>query len=86
MSFLESPHQLRGTSAVTTWLYSVTTHACLNRIRNQRTRARLLAAENAGRADGAPSTAEGTTILRDLLARVPPELAQVAVYYYAWTR
>ena len=35
--------ELKGSASVTTWLYSVTTHQCLNRLRNRRTRQRLLA-------------------------------------------
>jgi RNA polymerase sigma factor (sigma-70 family) len=83
MSLLESPSQVRGGSALTTWLYSATTHACLNRLRNGRTRARLLAADEAEKGSRVSPSAERATILRDLLARVGPELAQVAVYYYA---
>jgi RNA polymerase sigma factor (sigma-70 family) len=83
MSLLESPKQVRGTGPLVAWLYGATTHASLNRLRNQRTRARLVAADNATRAAGAPPSAERDAIVRDLLARVPEELAKVAAYYYA---
>jgi RNA polymerase sigma factor (sigma-70 family) len=83
-SLLDRPAQFRGTSALTTWLYGATTHGCLNLLRNQRSRARLLAARSdAEDAAGSPPNAERLVILRDLLARVPEELARVAVYYYA---
>jgi RNA polymerase sigma factor (sigma-70 family) len=37
------PSAFDGRSTMSTYLFSATTHACLNRIRNRRTRARLLA-------------------------------------------
>jgi RNA polymerase sigma-70 factor (ECF subfamily) len=83
MSLLEGPGQVRGEGGVTSWLYGATTNACLNRLRNTRTRARILAARGAGLGEAAPASTEDMTILRDLLARVPHELARVAVYYYA---
>jgi RNA polymerase sigma factor (sigma-70 family) len=83
MSLLEGPGQVRQGAGITCWLYSATTNACLNRLRNARTRARLLAARGAGLEEAAAGCAEDVTILRDVLARVPEELARVAVYYYA---
>ena len=83
MSLIESPQQVRGTGPLLAWLYGATTHASLNRLRNQRTRARLVAADNAAMGAGAPPGAERDAIVRDLLARIPAELAKVAVYYYA---
>jgi len=82
-SLVERPHQFEGRSQITTWLYSATTHACLNRIRNRKTRARILAdhvAPDTRLADG--PRAENLAALRQLLELLPDELAQVAVYYY----
>src|SRR5688572_26052095 len=42
LSLFEAPHQFRGKSSLSTFLYSATTHACLNRVRNQRNRERLI--------------------------------------------
>jgi RNA polymerase sigma factor (sigma-70 family) len=42
VSLFERPEQYAARSALTTFLYSVTTHACLNRIRNRKTRLRIL--------------------------------------------
>jgi RNA polymerase sigma factor (sigma-70 family) len=71
----------RGDSSITTWLYSATTNGCLNRMRNQQTRARLL--EGRQHPSGAAAAdAETAAIVRDLLARVPEALAAVAVHYY----
>jgi RNA polymerase sigma-70 factor (ECF subfamily) len=83
VSLVDRPAQLRDEAAPTTWLYAATTHGCLNRLRNAQTRARLLA-DGPG-ADSSPRglNPEAASILRDLLARVPEELVQVAVYYYA---
>lgn len=83
VSLLERPAQYERRSSLTTFLYSATTHACLNRLRNHRTRARLLA-QHAGSASpaSAGARAERLLVLRDLLAQLPEPLAQVAVYHY----
>jgi RNA polymerase sigma-70 factor (ECF subfamily) len=82
-SLLAASASLRSDAAPTTWLYAATTHACLNRLRNRRTRARLLSGEvSAHRGRAAPS-AEAGTIVRELLERVPEDLAQVAIYHFA---
>jgi RNA polymerase sigma-70 factor (ECF subfamily) len=79
-SLLGRPEQFEGRSALMTWLYSATTHRCLNLIRNQRTRAKLVAL----RSDPLPPTAnpEQSAEARKILARVPEDLASVAIYYY----
>jgi RNA polymerase sigma-70 factor (ECF subfamily) len=71
----------RGESTITTWLYSSTTNGCLNRLRNAKTRARLLGATPAHEATASPD-AEVAAIVRDLLGRVPASLAAIATYYY----
>lgn len=82
VSLLEKPDQYAGGSTLYTYLYGATTHACLNRLRNQRNRARLLGE----RRDPEPGHAEheGDTLLRvrEVLAQMPDDLAQVAVYYF----
>ena len=72
----------RGESTITTWLYSATTNGCLNKLRNAKTRARLLDARNTHEAT-ASADAEVAAIVRDLLARVPASLAAIAIHYYA---
>lgn len=81
-ALLEHGHGFRGDSSITTWLYSATTHGCLNRMRNSKTRSRLLEGQSLERAAASPS-AESATIVRDLLAHVPDALAEVAIHYYA---
>ena len=64
------------------YLYGAVTHACLNRIRNQRNRARL-AAEHIDPPAADPGTAPEVALLaRSTLASMPEPLAQVAIYYY----
>jgi RNA polymerase sigma factor (sigma-70 family) len=84
LSLFERPEQFRGESSMSSFLYAAVTHACLNRIRNRDTRARLLREHGADA--GMPSRGglqpEELATLRGALARIPEPLAQVAVYYY----
>ncbi len=84
VSLLERPEQYRGNSSLSTFLYSAVTHACLNRIRNQRARLQRLREHwlqviARPRAD---APAEMTRALRSALRRMPEPLAEVAVYFY----
>ena len=84
LNLVDHPEQFAAKSALSTFLYSATVHRCLNRLRDERTRARLLA-ERANALPGprhSPS-AEHAVELRALLLRLPEELAQVAVYQLA---
>ena len=83
LSLFERPEQYAGKSSMTTFLYSAVTHACLNRIRNGKTRLRL-ATEHAPALPAASRalSAEELSILHAELARLPEPLAQVAVYRY----
>jgi len=84
LSLVDHPEQFGAQSALSTWLYSATVNRCLNRLRDERTRARLLR-ERAGALPGPqhPPGAEHVVELRALLLRLPPELAQLAVYQLA---
>jgi RNA polymerase sigma-70 factor (ECF subfamily) len=82
-SLIERPEQFAGQSSMVTFLYAATTHACLNRLRDRRTRARLLAERVA------PATperegpgAEAAALVRDLLEKLPEDMAMAAVYCY----
>jgi RNA polymerase sigma factor (sigma-70 family) len=85
-AMLDNAASFRGQSSITTWLYSATTHACLNRIRNQKTREAALAKDGSGAPGGreavAAENAESAVIVRQLLARVAEPLAEVAILYY----
>lgn len=80
LSLLDRPDQFEGRSAVTTFLYAMTTNACLNRLRNRRRRDRLLA--QAPAPPPRPGEAEATVDAARLLARLPVRLARIAIYYY----
>jgi RNA polymerase sigma factor (sigma-70 family) len=84
LSLLEHPEQFQGNSNLTTFLYSATTHACLNRLRNSRNRQRLEREHFAGTPDtpGTPALSpEQLLMLQRALATMPEELARAAVYY-----
>jgi RNA polymerase sigma factor (sigma-70 family) len=84
LSLIDHPEQFAARSALSTWLYRATLHRCFNRLRDQRTRARLMAERTdelpLPRASSAP---EHVVELRSLLLRLPDELAEVAVYQLA---
>ena len=78
---LENPSMFRGDSALSTFVYAMTTRLCLQRLRNRATRMRLdeLHAPPPGALGGDAARA---TALRDILTHIPHELAEAAVYYY----
>lgn len=85
VSLLESPGQFAGRSELTAFVYRAVTHACLNRLRNHRTRLRLL--QRHGASTPGSQTTHGThpeqlATLLSVLERMPESLASVAVYYY----
>jgi RNA polymerase sigma-70 factor (ECF subfamily) len=85
MSFYEQPGQFEGRSQLSSYLYAATTNACLNRIRSQKTQARLLdrrASEAPRPQPFMPLDPEALSLLHDLLRRLPESLARVALYYY----
>ena len=71
-----------GRSSIVTYLYSVTTHACLNRLRTARTRARLLGVAAERLARTATPTTEARTLAREVLAALTEDEAALAVYLY----
>jgi RNA polymerase sigma-70 factor, ECF subfamily len=85
LSLVERPEQYQGKSALTTFMYSATTHACLNRIRNGRTRLRLLE-EHVGPAATEPHdrsiAADDLYDLHRMLNLMPEDLARAAVHYF----
>jgi RNA polymerase sigma factor (sigma-70 family) len=83
LSLFERPDQYAGRSALSTFLYSTVTHACLNRIRNHQTRRRLLE-QHAPLAmpDLRAPAAQRSSELRSVLRHMPEQFALVAVYYY----
>ncbi len=59
-----------------TWLYKVTTHHCLNLIRDEKRHRQILEAHPAGSAPA--QTVPLSVLLRDF----PDELQEIAVYYF----
>lgn len=82
VSLLDRPDQFHGKSQITTFLYSMTTHACLNRLRNQRRRTVLL--EQAPSLEPGPTRAGAdlSVAASQLLAALPDRLMHVAIHYY----
>ncbi|MFZ9889075.1 MAG: RNA polymerase sigma factor [Myxococcota bacterium] len=83
VSLLRNPGQFKGTSKLSTFLYSATTHACWNRLRNRRNRDRLHEEQLRPSLEEATAAAgETRAIVREVIGRVEAQLAEVAVYYY----
>jgi RNA polymerase sigma factor (sigma-70 family) len=80
---LARPELVRRARDPSTFLYAVTTNACLNRLRNRRYRARLVEREvRPWLRDIAPGSSEDRAIVLNLLIKVPEEEASAAIYYY----
>jgi RNA polymerase sigma factor (sigma-70 family) len=80
LDLLARPAQLDGVVKRMAWLYRKTIFHCLKQIRDRGGHARILRA--LPRPDRDAPRAEQLTTVRDLLARLPGRLAEVAVYYY----
>ena len=82
VSLLSNPSQYAGRGALTTWLYSATTNACLNRLRDARTRRQILERAGAPEPLRVATAPDDALELRRLLARLPADLARVAVHHH----
>lgn len=86
LNLVDHPEQFAARSSLATWLYRATVNRCLNRLRDERTRTRLIDAAEGSDALPLPrqrASAEHLFELRQLLLRLPEELAQVAVFKLA---
>jgi RNA polymerase sigma-70 factor (ECF subfamily) len=85
LSLVERPEQFEGRSSMTTFLYALTTHACLNRIRNRNNRSRLERQQwpepELDERDRRLSP-EQVLMLHRAIERMPEELANAAIYYF----
>lgn len=80
---LARPEQFDGRCAPSTFLYTMTTHACLQRLRDRRNRLRLIDEQvRPWASDVDPRTAEARTAVQAVLAQLPDEQARAAVYYH----
>src|SRR5262245_12188187 len=80
---LDRSLKFEGRSGLGTYLYSATTHMCLNRLRNQRNRRRLRD-ERASEFELSfdPTRPDIAAALRQVLAVLPPEEARAAIHHY----
>ncbi len=83
---LRGAGSFRQQSQLTTWLYQITTHYCLNLIRDRSRRAELYAEHMAPMGEGAsgsePVRADDLVLLRRLLATADERQAAAAVYVF----
>jgi RNA polymerase sigma factor (sigma-70 family) len=80
---LRTPGAMRDPGAAVSWLYQATTHLCLNQLRNRRTGLRLLDRHvfpAQQRTEG--PRGEALVAVRQLLGRLPDQLAAVVVYHH----
>jgi RNA polymerase sigma-70 factor (ECF subfamily) len=77
------PALLREVSAPSTFLYVATTNACLNRLRDQRNRERLIDRQVRPSQDAlAPGSSADRAVVLDLLDRLPADQASAFIYCY----
>lgn len=77
------PAQFDQRSAPSTFLYAVTTHACLARLRDRRNRMRLIDEHvRPWATDLDPRSVETVSQVRAVLAQLPDDEARATVYYY----
>jgi len=74
--------QFEARSSLATYLYGVTTHTCLNRIRNGRNRSRLLAIETGAQTRVTSATGENRALASEILAGLDDDDAALAVYLF----
>ena len=84
---LRSLGEFRGQSSPATWLYSVTTHYCLNRLRDRRRRRALwnenLADSTSFQPDRVTTDPTALLLMRRRVRETPDERwAQAAIYVY----
>jgi RNA polymerase sigma-70 factor (ECF subfamily) len=82
LELFREPEKFEARSSAATYLYAVATHACLNRLRDGKTRTRLVAIEAAGAGGQAPAHGENRALASEILASLSDEDAALAVYLY----
>ena len=82
-SLVAKPSQFAQRSTPSTFLYSMTTHACLQRLRDSKNRLRLIDEHvRPWTTDVDPRSPEARAAVRDVLAQLPADEAEAAVYYH----
>lgn len=82
VSLLTEPEQFSGRSSILTWLYSVTTHKCLNRLRDERARERILDQRGKSLEEAHDPAPDNALFVREFLAQIPDDQGKAAVYSY----
>ncbi len=82
LDIFRHPERFEARSSIATYLYSATTHACLNRLRDGRNRTRLLAIETVGKATNSPAPVENRALAAEILAGLSDDDAALAVYLF----
>jgi RNA polymerase sigma-70 factor (ECF subfamily) len=82
LSLMSRPEQFSGSSSITTFLYSMTTHLCLNRLRDFRNRSRLVEQHLEPLSKEGQPRSEELSAVRQILARLPDREAQLLIHYY----
>lgn len=80
LGLVQRPEQLAGVVSITAWLYRVTTHHCLRRLRDRRGRTRILGTLQPP--SPVASRSEMLAQVHSLLDHLPEPLGEVAVYHY----
>ncbi len=78
---LRADSTFRGDASPVTWLYRVTTNYCLNVIRDSARRRDLLGTQQPSAVASRP-VAEDQLAVTGILAQLPEELREIAIYYY----
>lgn len=77
------PARFDGRSSPSTFLYAVTTHACLARLRDRKNRLRLIAEQvRPWLSDVDRGSPEARAAVQAVLAQLPDDEASAAIYYH----
>jgi RNA polymerase sigma-70 factor (ECF subfamily) len=82
LALYRDPSRFEARSSLATYLYSATTHACLNRLRDGRTRTRLVAIEAPVLGTASPARGETRALAAEILAGLSGDDAALAVYLF----
>lgn len=83
VGLVSRPDQFDRRSTPSTFLYAVTTHACLAKLRDRKNRLRLVDQHvRPWTTELDPRSADAASIVRGVLAQLPDEEARAAVYYH----
>lgn len=79
---LSSADRFEGKSQLSTWLYQITTHFCLNQLRNRRRRQELLREQSMSPEPESSVKPAELILLRQLLAEADEQQARAAICVY----